>query len=427
MDMGADDVLAVAMLLREPSVDVMAVTISGTGLTHCAAGLRNLASLLALFEVDVPIGCGRDDPGDDGMAFPSSWRQSTDSFSGVDVVPATGSGDWGSAVDVLAGAISGAEQPVWVFESGPWTNLEDLIAEHAELIPKIHAIHAMAGAIEVAGNVAPDSRAEWNVRADPSALDAVLPTGIPITLIPLDATNQVPLDASFVSDLGTDSDAAGAAFARELFSRNPFLLQADQYLWDELAAASLVDPSLVQLTELTVTVDLAGDPGALETGPAGQPALVALSADAARARAHVIASLERGAPTTRIRSVLGELTFRWNGTECARVSGEASLRGSYDVTFENTDEGAVVLYLAVVREGHTWQDLIDFFANATPPVTNIPSWAIALSDLHPTGASGPARVRVPAGAFGPICTLGSGADQRYVAGDPIDITAEDDK
>ena len=41
-DVGSDDLMAMAYLLANPDVQVDAITVSGTGLVHCDAGVRNV-------------------------------------------------------------------------------------------------------------------------------------------------------------------------------------------------------------------------------------------------------------------------------------------------------------------------------------------------------------------------------------------------
>ena len=62
--MGMDDLLALYVILRDPALDVRAIAIDGTGLVHCGAGIRNLRRILAAFDrLDIPFGCGREEPG----------------------------------------------------------------------------------------------------------------------------------------------------------------------------------------------------------------------------------------------------------------------------------------------------------------------------------------------------------------------------
>ena len=77
--------MAIMALLREPAVDIRAITIEGNGETHCEPGMRNLTWVLGQFGVDdIPIGCGREEPGAHGRLFPAEWRAGVDDFFGVD-------------------------------------------------------------------------------------------------------------------------------------------------------------------------------------------------------------------------------------------------------------------------------------------------------------------------------------------------------
>ena len=70
-DLAHDDILALLFLTRHPSVNLQAVTVSGTGEVRCAAGVRNaLASLDAIGEGDIPVACGRETPLVGTHAFP---------------------------------------------------------------------------------------------------------------------------------------------------------------------------------------------------------------------------------------------------------------------------------------------------------------------------------------------------------------------
>ena len=77
-DLGADDLTALAVLLRDPTVDIRAITIPRTGLVHCGPGLRTLRNLLADFGAPaVPLGCGHAGAEPEAYPFPESWREAT--------------------------------------------------------------------------------------------------------------------------------------------------------------------------------------------------------------------------------------------------------------------------------------------------------------------------------------------------------------
>ncbi len=250
-DLGVDDILGIPVLLRDPAVEVRAITIAGTGEVRCGAGTRNLRLLLAAFgALDIPVGCGRQATGPNGREFPSEWRDGADAFYGMELPPLGVVSGGTPATMLIADTVAASPTPLTIVALGPWTNLADAFAADPSLVSKIAGIHAMAGAIDVPGNIevggvtAADG-VEWNVGADPDAFAAVLALDVPVTLVPLDATNDVPVPADIATRLATDHDAAGADFAYELYLRNPFLSTPGNFWWDTLAALAFTAPDLV--------------------------------------------------------------------------------------------------------------------------------------------------------------------------------------
>ena len=285
-DLGADDIIALALLLRSPAVDVRAITVSGTGLVRCPVGARHVRGMLVDLRVrDRLVGCGRGDPGPDGLAFPEHWRSASDTFYGLQLPPPVIEYGMRDAVRVLHDAISSSPAMVTVVALGPWTNLEDLLSEHPRTAARIDRIHAMAGAIHSAGN-APGG-AEWNVRADPSAFANVLGT-VPATLVPLDATNALPLDPEFFDRLSTDTLAPAANLAWRLLDKNRFLLTSGQSLWDELAAITLTAPTLASVQAIRIRVDPTGQ---IAPTPTGREVEAVLGVDASAAKSAILNAL----------------------------------------------------------------------------------------------------------------------------------------
>jgi pyrimidine-specific ribonucleoside hydrolase len=302
-DLAADDVLAIMALLREPSVDIRAITIEGNGEAHCEPGMRNLTWLLGQFGAEgMPIGCGREEPGPHGRLFPTAWRDGVDGFFDVAGPDQQGDVPPVDAVDVLADTLAASDDPITLVPLGPWTNLADLFEQHPEAVDSVAGIHAMAGAIDAPGNIAvddvtPEHGVEWNVGVDPDAFAKVLEaTDVPVTLVPLDATNAVPVPADFADIIGEDRAAAGADIAHEIYTQSPFLAEGSSF-WDTLAALALVDPSLVTWEDLTADVTIDGpSSGDITRLEGGRPIRAAMAADQGRFMEQMLAALRRGDP-----------------------------------------------------------------------------------------------------------------------------------
>jgi inosine-uridine nucleoside N-ribohydrolase len=435
-DLSFDDILALAYLLRQPEVDVKAVTVTGTGLVHCLSGLQVMARLLAtMARPEVPVSCGRDEPVAGGHALPASWREVADDAYGLALEPASVSNPAMTAPALLASVAAEAPAPITVVALGPLTNLADALEADPGLASKIARIVEMGGAVDVTGNVATDpdgignpGPAEWNVYADPVAADAVFRSGIPITLVPLDATQAVPVDQAFVDALGSDHAAAGADVAYELLARRG--VNGFDYLWDALAAVVAVDESVatIEPMKLKVVTGSEADSGRTVRADDGSDIRVATIADRAAFEERFLAGLRLGDPRPHPFALAGTINVRFHGTTCTDDAADTAAAGDWMVV-SNTTASPGWTYVAVLafHEGATWDDLLAYQApadnpGAPPPFVDVPAGS------YMEGPSS-SRLVVPLapGMYGFACLRGtdpSGADQTgYPASGPFTVEA----
>jgi len=287
------DVAALLYLTQQPRVDLLGVTLAGTGESHCGAGVSNTAALLALVGAKpVPVACGPEDPVGPGHEWPPEWRTAADELPGLSLSPSD-QALAEDAVDLLASLAAAAPEPITIVALGPLTNLAIALERHPAFADDVAMIYTMGGALEVAGN-APGGVAEWNYYIDPTSVESVLDSGIPVIMIPLDATADVPMTAGWFGSLSDHhtTAAAGAVFDLHAEAR-PFELGF--FFWDELAAAVALDESLVTLEERAVSIDTAGDsPGRIRDDQNGVVVSVAVASDRARFEAEFLTGLNAG-------------------------------------------------------------------------------------------------------------------------------------
>jgi len=274
------DVGALAFLASHPQVFLLAVTLVGTGETACEPGVAMTRGMLRfLGRADVPVACGSSDPMSGQNSFPAD-RRLTPSDIGVPL------GDGVSdrnASELISELVRSSALPVEIVAAGPLTNLAVAFAVDPALASLVGSITIVGGALDVPGNVLEDSAAEWNFWVDPVAASDVLRSGAPVTLIPLDATNLLPTGRVFFEalDLGASSPAAG--LVRDVWvSHGGWIENPDTsfYFWDELAAATIVDASVVTFEVRNLVVEVA-DPdtlGSVREDPDGSPVRVATTA-----------------------------------------------------------------------------------------------------------------------------------------------------
>ncbi len=260
-DMAADDWLAILYLLGRSDVDVQAITVTGTGEAHCSAGTRNALNLVALAgRPEIPVACGREAPLEGDHAFPAEWRERVDDLLGL-TLPENGRETSGeSAVELLARIIRESPQKVHLVTLGPLTNVGEVLEVEPGLAMNIEMITVMGGAVKVAGNVGESSNienevAEWNIYVDPRAAAEVFGSGAPLTLVPLDATNHVPLSLEFYRRLEKDRTTSVAEFVyRVVAAQGDFVRSGTYYFWDPLAAAIATEEELGTFQEIPLIV-----------------------------------------------------------------------------------------------------------------------------------------------------------------------------
>jgi inosine-uridine nucleoside N-ribohydrolase len=261
-DMAPDDWIAILYLLQRKDVVVKAITISGTGEAHCQPGVNNALGLVALAGYPaIPVACGQETPLKGNHVFPESWREAADGLYGMSLPEVNNPNPINNAADLLTSIIQASPKKVNVLAIGPLTNLAEAIQKQPSLPENIEMVYIMGGAVDVRGNIADgvldiDNRvAEWNIYIDPYAANIVFQSGVPITLVPLDATNDVLVNRKFYDDFNGKFQTRPATFVYDFFTNNPsFFEMGTLYFWDSSTAAILTDESLAKYKNLNLCV-----------------------------------------------------------------------------------------------------------------------------------------------------------------------------
>ncbi len=241
-DVAPDDLVALAFLLSALGVDLVAVTVSGTGEAHCPEGVDVVLRVLErLSAPDIPVACGRETPLAGSHAFPDAWREGVDGGSQLHLPSTDRTAADATAAELIA-RLAADHPDLVILATGPLTNLADALAAIPAPGDQLTSVYVMGGALHVPGNLvccgAPEDNdvAEWNIYVDPRAAQVVVDSGLRPLFISLDATNQVPLTTAFAARAMERSESPAAALVAELFDANPFMTDGASFLWDPLAA-----------------------------------------------------------------------------------------------------------------------------------------------------------------------------------------------
>ncbi len=254
-----DDLVALSILTRMENVNLLGVIVS-PGVSYTAPAISASRKILDLAGVhDVPVARSLSrllNP------FPTSWRRRVyiaDALPVLNQKKVVSPLSSESGEKLIVRLIQSSSQPVTVLVTGPLSTLRNALKLQPAIASKIDRIIWMGGALKVPGNVFPsdepahDGTAEWNVYADPSAASEVLKTKIPIWLVPLDTTDQFPVSADFLHELGSQRKDVLADFAGQVLAL-PFADGGSFYFWDVLAAAAVGKPQIFQRTEWEISV-----------------------------------------------------------------------------------------------------------------------------------------------------------------------------
>ncbi|MHB0913348.1 MAG: nucleoside hydrolase [Armatimonadota bacterium] len=254
-DAGVDDALAIVFALNSPELDVSAIT-TVSGNVHVDLVTENVFRVLGIAGASVPVARGEAEPlvrplvtapevhGVDGLGGLHSLMDE----AGVPRYPLAGSVEERPAWELLADLGEGSG--VTLIALGPLTNIARAIVERPRSMAGYREIICMGGAFRTYGNTT--TVAEFNIYVDPHAAQVVVGSGIPVTFLPLDVTEQVCLDPTaihtpFIADL-----------TREYIAYHAMEGVSGCYLHDPLAVGYAIDPTLCGVQEGFVQVETAG-------------------------------------------------------------------------------------------------------------------------------------------------------------------------
>lgn len=189
-DPGQDD--AVALLLALGSPDELEVL----GLTAVAGNVpleltaRNARIVLeAAGRKDIPVYAGCDKP----IARPlvtAEYVHGATGLDGPELFEPTFPVQEKNGVDFIIDTLRAEpEGTVTLCTLGALTNVATAFARAPDIIPRVKELVMMGGGYFEGGNITP--AAEFNIYVDPEAADAVMKSGVPIVMMPLDVTHKV--------------------------------------------------------------------------------------------------------------------------------------------------------------------------------------------------------------------------------------------
>lgn len=222
--------------------------------------------------------------------FPEAWRTASYSFNSLPILNESGKmvtkeADQPAHLDMVT-KLENATEPVTVVMTGPLTDLARALDAAPEIETKIEKLYWMGGSLDGHGNVVQvnaDGTQEWNAFWDPYAVERVLASNIPMEVIGLESSEELPLTNELKMHWAglrkyPAVDLAGQAYSLLV---NPPIQTAQLYFWDILTVISALYPEVVLTAEKrkvkVITKGTAA--GRMEENPNGREITLVTKAD----------------------------------------------------------------------------------------------------------------------------------------------------
>ena len=262
-----DDAFALALLLQSPEIKLLGIT-TAFGDTELRARLVD-RYLAAVDRRGIPV--------EAGVA-----TQATNHFTQAAYARQAPERQHGDAVGFLLREIKAHPGQITLIAIGPLFNEQAAIVRDAPTFRELKRVVMMGGSVYrgygggIAGAPVPPPSPEWNIRCDPAGARALLASGVPVFMMPLDST-QIHLTTQ---ELGAIL-SHGSPLSDQLTLLYHQWTGAEAWrmptLFDPVAVSYAIRPELCPTKPMHLEVD---DQGFTKPGTGEPNAQVCLKADA---------------------------------------------------------------------------------------------------------------------------------------------------
>lgn len=262
-DGGVDDLVSLFLLLQMDNVKLIGVSTIGAD-CYLEPSLSASIKIINRFSnesIEVAPSYER------GMnPFPKDWRMHAFFMDALPILnePTSNQKSKSSQLEAyedIVDKIKSSQLPVTLLFTGPLTDLAKALNYDCSIVKNIEKLVWMGGTFLEKGNVEEpehDGTAEWNAFWDPEAVKIVFDSDIPIDMIALESTNQVPLTINIRKQWAKERHYQGVDFLGVSYAAVPplthFVTNSTYFLWDVLTTAYVGQPSLVKYSKVKADV-----------------------------------------------------------------------------------------------------------------------------------------------------------------------------
>ena len=257
-DPGVDDAFAILLALNSPELKVEALTVV-PGNVEAPQGLENALRIVSLARrCDVLVAGGAQHPLNQKLITAEYWH-GPKGLAGVELPASTCERDPRFGPDLIIEMVHKYPHQITLIPIGPLTNIAMAVSKDPGIVPLVKDIVIMGGSI-TGGNV--DGAAEANIYNDPEAAQIVFNAGWTVTMIGSDVGERTLMTRSDVNRLkaGSGPETQFVAKLADFYvTRSEKSGYQGAAMYDPLAVATVIDPSLVTLESMHVDVETRGE------------------------------------------------------------------------------------------------------------------------------------------------------------------------
>jgi inosine-uridine nucleoside N-ribohydrolase len=257
-DPGVDDAFAILLALNSPELKVEALTVV-PGNVDGRQGLENALKIVSLAgRCDVMVAGGAQHPLNQKLITAQYWH-GPNGLAGVELPASKCKADSRFGPDLIIELVHKYPHEITLIPVGPLTNIALAVSKDPSIAPLVKNIVIMGGSI-TGGNV--NGAAEANIYNDPEAAAIVFNAGWIVTMIGSDVGERTLMTRKDIAQLqaahGPESDFV-ANLADFYLTRSEKRGYQGAAMYDPLAVATAIDPSLVTLKDMHVDVETRGE------------------------------------------------------------------------------------------------------------------------------------------------------------------------
>lgn len=266
-DCDLDDMMTIIFLVKNPRVEVKGITTVGSGISHWEYGVQNVLNVLELIgHPRVPVALGSRESLSFAGSYPPNRREQSDRLLGIHLPQSSYRPLSERGAEFIIDTVSNSQDKVILACIGPLTNIALAFSKKPEIKEKIKHIYVMGGALLSPGNLVgkpfgfTNRTAEYNIFLDAKAAQEVFDVEVPITLVPIDISEEVPYKP-FYDMLVNNRNTPAANFIYEILK--PSLKnkkRSYQSLWDPVTAALITNPDIATYRDVKITINLRKGP-----------------------------------------------------------------------------------------------------------------------------------------------------------------------